>query len=379
MQNVLKQNGLEADSKPTVQWGDRALLVLALVLFIFSAHGLYFSQKPTGLDPSAIELGNLVSNGKIKRRHAKSLHWQTVSGENKVFLRDIVYTPKDSTAEFRWGNGHVLNLEPDSMVQFDEVTLDKIEIQLIEGKVKSHPNIKARMIVQKKEAPMRLLPYPKSDKFKVGIPKFELLKGELDALDVRLEKIASATLLPFETLKTIKEEKKSLTDYTAKILAPNKEKFSLARNKWIQLKWQKIPLQGITYTLEISREPSFGRFVSHQTEENTLSIQFEDAGIYYWRVKVIEAGKTLVSKVATFSMVTSPEGKVDKDSRMLLSQEAGYVTEVAIDEGFSTVIRTQDARDKKCDLTGLRLGSYFCRIKDKKTGKTLSESPVRIP
>lgn len=373
MENVLKQEGLE--------WADKLILVGAVVLFLISTGGLYFSQKATGLDPNAMELGELVTSGKVKRRHARSLHWQSFSGRSKVYLRDIIYTPKDSSAEFRWGGDQVLKLEPDSMVQFDEVTLNRVEIQLIEGKIKRDPHTKG-VLVREKQETIRLIPYPKTKGFQFGLPSYDTLKKEIEALDKRLaEVLTNSKLIPFDS-KIAKLDVASLSDYTVALLEPAQDKFNVNKNKWLQLKWKPIPLKSVNYQLEMSREETFERFVSHETTESTLAIQFEDPGNYFWRVKATAGNKTITSPVWKFSMVAAggkETEKMQKKERSISSKQVVYITEVGVDENFHTIIRTKESTKKKCDMRGLRLGNYFCRIKDKTTGKTIEQNAVRIP
>ena len=358
---------------------DRIAIIGSLLLLLLSSYRLFTSRYSTGLDPNAKIVGSLSTTGTVKWRHAKSLGWDTVSGNSPVYVRDMIYTPKDTIAEFHWGDNQSFELEPESMVQFDEVTQDHLEIQLLEGKIRGG-GAKSGVVVKKKSEPMRIIPIPKPIVIKK--PEFEATRfeEELTAIDTRLnaELEKQVKLLRFAPVKSDTLDPFVLSDFDLFLIAPVEDKYNLAKNKWLKMRWFKVPVSGISYQLEISRESSFQRFVSHKTNGGVLSIQFEDPGQYFWRVKASNGTETILSNQWVFTMLVS--GGVEKSSTLTANpQSVSNLHEIATDKAFENIVRTVLSTEKKCNLTGLPEKEYFCRIVNKKTGDVIQEFPMRNP
>lgn len=296
--HAIQTNGFQ------IERTDKILLVFAGLLFAASVYGLIFYGGRPNVNPDGVALGTISTRGKIKRRHAKSLYWETFTGNSTVYLRDIVYTPKNSVADFRWGQDQSLRLEPDSMVQFDEITLDKIEIQLIEGKVKAGANVKSGVVVKEKKDAVRLIPRPK-----IKQPSIQSISVEgFEASFRELEKRLAVALQKHPALEKTKPVKMpqiaslQLSDFTLKLVSPGHERFNLSRSKWVKMKWLPLPFEGLRYRLDISRENSFQRSVSHETGRDSLSIQFESTGTFYWRVQVTDGKSEVVSATSEFTI-----------------------------------------------------------------------------
>jgi len=115
-----------------------------------------------GVRPEPV-VGQIKVQGSVRRRVARSLHWANLT-DGTVHLKDIVYTPRDSRAVVTFKNGKTLEMEPDSMVQFDELNSGEVEISLL-------------------NLGTNLLPVPKDSKmgFLSDIRSLELRQGELSA------------------------------------------------------------------------------------------------------------------------------------------------------------------------------------------------------
>ena len=110
----------------TISLNDKLILLIATLLALWVSYQLFYKTYDLEPGENAIELGRIETNGIIRRRHAKSLAWGDVEGTSKLYLRDIIITPKRVGATVFWGNDQSLYIEPDTMLQFDEVTNDQI-------------------------------------------------------------------------------------------------------------------------------------------------------------------------------------------------------------------------------------------------------------
>lgn len=292
-------------SAPETNHGDRLLLVLAFFLFSYSSYFLSHYSFENQVPEGAVELGTLKSSGVVRRRHARTLHWANVAKEGSVYLGDIIYTPKNTTAEVSWGKNEKIELEPDSMVQFDEVTLNRVSILLMEGKIKQHGTKTNAISVKKVEEVFRVMPYPKTSQLTLDGDNLADLEKQKTELDEKLKPLLAnkLTLEEYAKVTPLPEEKKKLSDFTLTLTSPKQEKFDLGKNSWMTMAWHAIPIKGIVYQLELSREKDFGRVVSHKTNSNELGIQFEDPGTYYWRVKAFSGREEIQSDINQFTLI----------------------------------------------------------------------------
>lgn len=292
---------------PTTK-GDKALIFLAMLVFLGSGYHLSHFASEGGVAGDAVEVGAFTTSGTIKRRHARTLHWGNVAHSGKVYLGDIVYTPKNTTTEITWGKNEKIELEPDSMVQFDEITLNRVSISLMEGKFKlGKASNKANVSVFVKKAAaevFHVMPYPKIVKQKSILSQLEDLESQKQALDERLKTELSQKIELQELVKLagLVEDPKKLSDYSIALTTPAPGRYDINKNSWMTMAWTKVPLKGVVYQLEISRDKTFGRVVSHKTKGDELSIQLEDLGVYYWRTKVFSGKESLTSEISEFTI-----------------------------------------------------------------------------
>lgn len=284
---------------------DQLLMVISFLLFSLSAYQLSYYSGESTLQEGAVEIADITTSGTIRRRHARTLHWGSVTEMGKVYLGDIVYTPKETGAEVTWGENERLELEPETMVQFDEITLNRISITLIEGKVKGVSLGTPSVTLKKRKEIFRVLPYPMTSNMQL-LNKDQWLESEKIKLDEELKTVLekNTILEPLAKMSEIFEDWKSLTDFSLELLPPPPKKDGLSREHWITMAWTKIPLSNVLYQLEISRERGFEHVILHQTKNHEISIQLEDPGVYYWRVKAIQGKKQIASPVRTFTLVS---------------------------------------------------------------------------
>lgn len=357
----------------TISFNDKLILFGASLLALWVSHQLFY--KAYELDPgeNAVELGMIETSGSIRRRHAKSLAWGDVKGTSKLYLRDIVITPKEVGATVSWGKGQSLFIEPDTMVQFDEVTNDRVQIVLFEGKVKQAapkpvasgaPAAPIQSVVVKKEEMVRIIPYPRTVKLQEFV-KNDGSDAILSSLSQKLEVLLKKqlTFLPLAGVEMKKLQLDKVTDFQIRLLSPARTQYNLRKNKWIQFAWHFPLVDGVEFQIEISKELTFERMLSHKTVKQELELQFEDPAIYYWRVKALKNGETQTSLISNFEMFN--KSGVGVFSRLPTGQPSGFSWEIATDQKFEHVIKNGVANEPKCQPSDLQSKTtYYCRIRD---------------
>ncbi len=287
---------------------DRLILVVASLFALLISHRLFFKVYEIPPGDNALELGNIHTEGTVRRRHGKSLAWGDVSGTSTLYLRDILITPKEIGATVTWGNGQSLLIEPNTMVQFDEVSNDKIQIVLYEGKVKQaqkSPTQTAPMhkIVVQKQETIKIVPYPKTARLQTL--DSDLLSGNaLAELKVHTDNLLQKNLV-FEPITPIVDKPFNLnriTDYKIVLLTPSPSQFNAVYNSWQKFSWDYAPLDNIEYQIEISKEQNFDRLITHKTRKKELELQFQDPGRYYWRIRALQNSASIISESSYFDM-----------------------------------------------------------------------------
>ncbi len=69
--------------------------------------------------------------------------------------------------------------------------------------------------------------------------------------------------------------------------------------------WTQIPVEGVRYTLEVAKTRNFAFFRSFGSETNSLRIQANTKGEYFWRVRAEQGHSQTASGSSTF-MVLEP-------------------------------------------------------------------------
>jgi len=285
---------------------DRILIWVSIVGLVVVFYLLFFWESYSAFKGAKV-VGILRTDRMVRRRHSRTLHWHDLKRQDTVFFQDIVYTPKDSQATVTFSDGRTLDLKPDSMVQFDELTVDGIQITLFDSGEKQKENREF----------FRLVPYPKVVKTNLLTDPgpLELRQSEFgDRIKkhmgepVGLARLRKVGKVPFALDR--------LTDYQVVLLRPENQVFDIRVSRWIQALWTVIPLGSVKYELQMSQDDSFGEFVTHKAKSNQLVVQFENPGKYYWRIKAIRGDEVSYSKAGAFVMSRSNGVK----SRMLTNE-----------------------------------------------------------
>lgn len=86
--------------------------------------------------------------------------------------------------------------------------------------------------------------------------------------------------------------------------------------KCVKFVWTQIPVEGVRYTLEVAKTRNFAFYRSFGSETNSLRIQANTKGEYFWRVKAEEGRNQTSSELSTFQVLEpnlTPEQKRLRD------------------------------------------------------------------
>ncbi len=341
--------------------GDRLLVTAALCLFGFALYRLV-THRPAYEGPGGlVSIGALSVEGAVRRRHAGSLAWSEIETEGDVYMRDLVYTPPGIAAVVHMNDGREVTLPPDSLVQFDEITVSNLEITLKE-------------ITEPKRQVFRLVPLPKA-KRSVALPDtggLELLHAELMKRYAEDPRGLGALARPRAVARNPDFKLNQLSDFEIKLHFPaDGAGLPYVRDSWSKMAWSAVPVPNLTYQIEMSLKEKFEKKVPYESRTNSIEIQFEKPGKYYWRVMAAGPGGIMTSETRTFTLF--PQGKRDVAEDVTARDFSKYTVEVAHSEDFHVVLTTRGANEAKCVSFGLPAGDYYCRIRsgvDKSVLKT---------
>lgn len=295
----------------TLDWlptsgSDRVIIGVGSLLATIACWFLFFAPPTTDWESTSPEIGEVHAQGKIRRRHARVLQWEDISDESAVYLRDILYVPEGATATVVMKDGKQIQLAPESLVQFDDITVHEIEISLWE---------KVQQVARAKPKLFRLMPLPKPPRAGALPDLFPLITAFED-LTQRLEAVRKASLAIGKPPALEKMPRsaalRDLKEFDVQIVNPaDGEKLQLNGERWMKMTWTPIPLIGVTYEILMSRFKDFRQTIPHQTQSTSVNVQFQDPGKYFWRVRVRRGAESIQSPVSIFEMVPgkAPNGR----------------------------------------------------------------------
>jgi hypothetical protein len=286
---------------------DRVTVVIAFVIATVTACLLVWEPWDSGVGVGAVPIGVAHMDKKIRVRHSRSLRWVSASRSLTVFKKDMIYTPKDTTVEFQW-HGKTLVLEPESLIQFDDIEGDKLEISLLDGKLRSDSHSKDIVQVSKKRTPS-LLAFAKKE-----LPAL----GDLDPLVLRHGELSSRVLeclgrnLTIESTRAVVVPElylEKLADYRIVPTFPGSKPYQYDQLGWVTFNWMNLPLKNVKFTIEVLAQGSLfspTRFVS---DTNQVKVIFENPGNYEWKI-IASQGKEKISMEPRTLTLDSERGVV---------------------------------------------------------------------
>ncbi|MBI1862304.1 MAG: hypothetical protein HYR96_15425 [Deltaproteobacteria bacterium] len=356
------------------------MLLSVGILGIVVCSYLLFFYTPKSIIEGTTVIGKIMPKGTIRRRVARSLHWENLTEPATLYLRDIVYATKDSSATIELEAGKKFDLMSDSMIQLDDVSSDSINITLIEGQVKG-PD--AASVSVKKEVKFRMPAYPTRGVSSLAtappIDIFELRASEYlarvsDTLKMKSRRLAMRELASMKKTEPLDR----LTFFVIELLKPENIRYNLRANHWLEFIWTPIPLENIKSTVELSRNNDFRSKLSALSKGSTLKLQIEEEGTYYWRVKSERGKEVAYSPVGEFHMSLRSGMTQELAVRIPTAKPKGFTIEIATDKTMKRMVKVQVVDKPRCPKHGLAKGSYFCRVKNLETDEVVSESSFDI-
>jgi len=312
------------DGDPADYW----LLIFSAIGSVVVVYLLFFTRTNFRFDGKVV--GVLKTDAEVRRRHERSLGWEEIGRDENLFRKDIVYTPKDTSAFIEFGDHRKIQLEPDSMIQLDDVTREQIQITLFSGKVKGDVQIKAKSEWESRvQALLGKAHKPNPLREVVNVP-------------IRLDR---------------------LEDFDIKLEKPTDEIYNLHANRWLPMRWSPLPVTGeVEYQLDVAKDPQFSTFLTYKTKHNELSVQFDDPGTYYWRVRAAREHEYRFSNLGKFKM--SAKGGIGNRvvASLPSSLPEGFTAELSTSANFNPLVFTRVVSTAKCPEDGLAAGVYFCRV-----------------
>jgi hypothetical protein len=277
-----------------------ATLVIAFFLFFFN---------DSSWEKSTEQIGTVKIDGTIRRRHARTLSWENVKGDAKVYLRDILYAPPEAHAVVSLNNKKKFELEPDSMVEFDEYTMNTISVTLLSGQMKGDISGNLAGNLDREE---RLGFSPRSAykliTFLPDISAFIFREQDLG------ERVTEHTLkrLVFDDVAPVPEIKltqDSISNYNINLVYPRPESADSPRSvdgptekKNFTMLWTPLPFPGASYRIEIAQDAQFNNSIgNHISRSNQWATQLAK-GVYYWKVTAMSGNDKITSAVGYFTV-----------------------------------------------------------------------------
>jgi len=345
---------------------DRIILIVAVAGLCAILYLLFF-YSPLDWIINAKSVASIKTEGTVRRRHAGNLAWRNIKGQDSIYLRDVVYVPKNTEAFVTLPGKGTFPLPPDTMVQFDETSLDEIAITLREG-------TKPKFQLMPSKLHMAKLTRYLQDVMQFELRLSELRQRTLDKVFKELPLVRTSPIFKNDFALDL------LDDYDLKLVSPKSDRYNLKSNRWMKMSWSAIPLAGVNYTLEISKDSIFSRVLPHSTKSNRLLIQFDDEGTYYWRVRAEKDRRTLVSDSWNFTMLHRG-GQASRTLAFKLPTGGpkGYPFEVSKTDQFDDVVKNGLGDTAECKTQGLAPGKYYCRVRAPKGTEILKIYELQVP
>ncbi|MFM8268887.1 MAG: hypothetical protein ACKN9V_01770 [Pseudomonadota bacterium] len=263
---------------------DRFLLLLGFLLSLIVGSLLVTQSQDTEMLSKSPVIGTIKTLTGVNRRHARALSWSKIEKESKLYLKDMIYTPPQSSAEVILNSNEKLNLEPDSMVEFDSVSSARFNIVLLQGAAQLVSDKGTKSVLPKTDAVevrMNEAQKPQLPVFFIDTKSWESSQKEL--LQSAYVALQPLKMLPESSLKALQLNLTSVLDYKVG-LTPAKLISNSSDGPWFKLSWTALPIKGTNYEVEVSRNSQFNPSIKHETSQSTLEVQFLEEGSHYWRV-----------------------------------------------------------------------------------------------
>lgn len=252
------------ESQPSSAGFDRTLGIIAtlLVLGVLAWFGRGF--LPESGSKHAI-IGRITPEGGLRVRHARSLDWRQIDGETDVHVWDTIHTGADGGATVALTDGNAIRIDPNTLVLFRE-SGSGFDLLVVQGRVVAPETI---AVEQAQKAPK-------------PIPVPAVLK-DLPALAERVKSLGVRKIPPPPSrAPQLPTAQYVLSDFQIRLLEPLRKagKRSVELNRWNDFRWNRVPLEGVQYRLQLKPRSKTARYVDYPTSKHSLSVQVGAPGLY---------------------------------------------------------------------------------------------------
>ena len=347
---------------------DRTILGTTLVSLVASLYLLVFWTRTQGAGDTPL-IGKIEPSGTLRRRYARSLQWDDVSAEAPVYLKDYVYTPADVRATVTLLNNKKVELDPETLVQFDDILGDDLLIRLFEG------NVRGGIIIRDSE--FRLLPFPQISMDDLTDPR--VIEARFADMNRRLQDLLRRPYPPrnFAEIAVPGLILDRLSDYEPVPVHPLGKIYNTKLNRWVQFMWAPVPLEGVSYRLQLAKTQKFDPTMDHNEKEFFVSFQFEQEAVYYWRVRAMRKDEVVISRSAMIEL-SIKKGEKSPTRLRLPQRTSGYTVDIARDMTFRNILRIVKTNDPVCPTANLNVGAYYCRVRAAIGGRLLKIYPMSV-
>lgn len=314
---------------------DRGVVLFLLFVAFGAGTWFFFGQRGGHPPPGTRVFGQIETNGSLRRRFAGELHWRDLRSGDDVFLDDVVYVPAGSeTRIVREGHGALpMRLPEDAMVAVREdgpVVLDFEERQ--PGSLDPLPDPEG-LALRLNELTQRWLRRPE----------------RLDLLDVGPAPYGQYPL-------------DKLAYFRLFLVTPVELTLKFKTYTWYDTVWTPIPIDGVSFTIEVSKDSKFERFLSYNSRRSRLAIQLDQGGIYYWRVRATLREEYAKSPSAKFTLSRHGMDLPGATGAVPQAKMTGYTAEIARDAEFQRILFMNVVSQAACPPGALKPGNYYCRL-----------------
>ncbi len=366
------------------------ILVVFLLFGIVASGGYFFysSSSIKSVKTAENSLGYVKPLGTdVRLRSESTPSWGRVSQEANVFKNDRIYTGSSSSAVIGLKSKQKLTIEPNSMVIISDHQ-DSLNLDLKSGGFFGELKKGASLIVKKGKSVFEVKGTDASTTLRLESTndqeiKLVVLKGEA-ALQSQSEPNA-----PIQ--KIVANDEAVISDLSSKVeikpLSIHLQSPPPGAALWddsmlIDFSWSTSDLEKAV-TLEVSDDPLFQQNVKSipKLKDSKFSMKLTPGGIYFWRVKD-ESSQPNRSPTASFSyyslkgpdlpLETVIEGPLNWKNEITEaatlnfrdpSLSESYEVEISESDQFSKILYQQKSEKTDLQITNLKAGKLFWRVK----------------
>jgi hypothetical protein len=131
-----------------------------------------------------------------------------------------------------------------------------------------------------------------------------LISGEAELAVLRSElegHLQPLSLAPVKDWLPVGEGGYEFQDFQVSLLEPPSGR-RLGAGSEIWLHWTPVPFDDVKYSVEIARSMQFVGIRPRPARTNRVTVRLDESGFYFWRVRAIRRGRTVLSKPSSFEV-----------------------------------------------------------------------------